>query len=129
MGADRIVLALTLWLAGAAHSTGDLLISVNPSRPSDFVGQHHKATAEMANRAIEDAHAYAPHWGRTPPVERARLLTRAAALLRERKFEFDAWLVIEAGKTWPEAEAEVEWHADDQHQVGLAESVNRRRGG
>jgi 1-pyrroline-5-carboxylate dehydrogenase len=96
-----------LWLAGAAHSTGDLLISVNPSRPSDFVGQHHKATAEMANRAIEDAHAYAPHWGRTPPAERARLLTRVASLLRERKFEFDAWLVIEAGKTWPEAEAEV----------------------
>jgi len=35
------------------------------------------------------------------------LLTGAAALLRERKFEFDAWLVLEAGKTWPEAEAEV----------------------
>jgi 1-pyrroline-5-carboxylate dehydrogenase len=28
-------------------------------------------------------------------------------LIRERKFEFDAWLVLEAGKTWPEAEAEV----------------------
>ena len=28
-------------------------------------------------------------------------------LIRERKFEFDAWLVFEAGKTWPEAEAEV----------------------
>ncbi len=96
-----------LWLAGAEHTTGDLLISVNPSRPSEIVGRHHKATAEMANRAIEDAHAYAPHWGRTPPLERARLLTRAAALIRERKFEFDAWLVIEAGKTWPEAEAEV----------------------
>ncbi len=39
---------------------------------------------------------------------RARLhLIRAATLLRERKFEFDAWLVVEAGKTWPEAEAEV----------------------
>ena len=30
-----------------------------------------------------------------------------AALIRERKLEFDAWLVFEAGKTWPEAEAEV----------------------
>jgi 1-pyrroline-5-carboxylate dehydrogenase len=40
-------------------------------------------------------------------VERARLLIGAAAMLRERKFEFDAWLVLEAGKTWPEAEAEV----------------------
>ena len=96
-----------LWIAGAAHRTGDLLISVNPSRPSEVVGRHHKATAELANRAIEDAHAYALVWGRTSPIDRARLLIGAAASLRERKFEFDAWLVLEAGKTWPEAEAEV----------------------
>jgi 1-pyrroline-5-carboxylate dehydrogenase len=96
-----------LWIAGAAHSTGDLLISVNPAKPGEVVGRHHKATAELANRAIEDAHAYAPVWGRTLPVERARLATAAAALIRERRFEFDAWLVVEAGKTWPEAEAEV----------------------
>ena len=38
---------------------------------------------------------------------RVDLLVRAAALIRERKFEFDAWLVVEAGKTWPEAEADV----------------------
>ena len=30
----------------------------------------------------------------------------AAEILRKRKFEFDAWLAFEAGKTWPEAEAE-----------------------
>ena len=35
------------------------------------------------------------------------MLQRAASLLRRRKFEFDAWLVVEAGKTWPEAEADV----------------------
>ena len=34
------------------------------------------------------------------------MLLRAAAVLRDRKLEFDAWLVFEAGKTWPEAEAE-----------------------
>ena len=96
-----------LWVAGAAHSTGDLLISVNPSKPGEIVGRHHRATAELANRAIEDAHAYAPVWGRTLPAERARLAITAAAMIRERRFEFDAWLVLEAGKTWPEAEAEV----------------------
>ena len=35
------------------------------------------------------------------------MLVRAAELFRKRKFEFDAWLVSEAGKTWPEAEADV----------------------
>ncbi len=96
-----------LWIAGAAHRTGDLLASLNPSHPAEVVGRHHKATAELADRAIEDAHAYAPAWGRTSPVDRADLAMRAAALIRERKFEFDAWLVTEAGKTWPEAEADV----------------------
>jgi len=36
-----------------------------------------------------------------------RKVLAAARLLREHKFEFDAWLVHEAGKTWPEAEADV----------------------
>jgi 1-pyrroline-5-carboxylate dehydrogenase len=96
-----------LWIAGGPHRTGDLLTSNNPSHPAEIIGRHHKATADLANRAIEDAHAYAPEWGRVPPTERAELLIRVAALLRERKFEFDAWEVCEAGKTWPEAEADV----------------------
>ena len=39
--------------------------------------------------------------------KRAGLLVQLAQVLRQRKFEFDAWLVLEAGKTWPEAEADV----------------------
>ena len=96
-----------LWIAGAPQRTGDLLASLNPSRPSEVVGRHHKANAELAARAIEDAHAYFPEWAGTSAGHRAELALRAAALIRERKFEFDAWQVAEAGKTWPEAEADV----------------------
>lgn len=96
-----------LWIGGEAHATGDLLASVNPSRPSRIVGYQHKASAELALRAVEDADAYFPEWAATPAEQRAGMAMRAAAILRERKFEFDAWLVVEAGKTWPEAEADV----------------------
>jgi 1-pyrroline-5-carboxylate dehydrogenase len=96
-----------LWIAGAAHRSGDLLTSLNPSHPRDVVGRHHKANVNLANRAIEDTHVFASTWGRTSPAARAEMAMRAAALIRERKFEFDAWLVTEAGKTWPEAEADV----------------------
>ncbi len=96
-----------LWIAGAPRHTGDLLKSTNPSYPLEVAGLAHKATAELAARAVEDAHAYFQEWKRTSPEHRAALLMRAASILRERKFEFDAWLVVEAGKTWPEAEAEV----------------------
>src|ERR1700693_3317709 len=55
-----------LWIAGAAHKTGDVLTSVNPSNSSEVVGKHHKATPELATRAIEDAHAFFPEWRRVP---------------------------------------------------------------
>ena len=96
-----------LWIAGARHKTGDLLNSVNPSRPSETVGRHHRADAALAHRAIEDAHAYFAEWSRTPAETRVELVVRVASIIRERKLEFDAWLVSEAGKTWPEADADV----------------------
>jgi 1-pyrroline-5-carboxylate dehydrogenase len=95
-----------LLLAGERVTTGDLLVSRNPSRPAEIVGKHHKATRELATRAIETAYANFASYSRTVAEERVHWLLRAAAILRERKLEFDAWLVYEAGKTWPEAEAE-----------------------
>jgi 1-pyrroline-5-carboxylate dehydrogenase len=96
-----------LRIDGQWIATGDKLVSVNPSNPQEVVGVHHKATKELANRAIENAFAYFPEWSRTPAEERIRMLFDAARILRLRKFEFDAWLVLEAGKTWIEAEADV----------------------
>ena len=88
-------------------ATGDKLESLNPSNTREVVGVHHKATADLARRAVECAHAYFPAWSRTPAAERVRLLLDAARILRRRKMEFDSWLVYEAGKSWVEAEADV----------------------
>jgi len=96
-----------LLIAGRREQTPDKLKSLNPSRPSEVVGIYSKATAELAKEAVEAAHAYFPVWGAVPAETRAHILLRAAELFRERKFEFDAWLVFEAGKTWPEADADV----------------------
>ncbi len=96
-----------LVIGGEPVRTEQKLESRNPSRPAEVVGIHQKATKELAARAIEEAFAFFPEWSRTPAAERIGMLLRAAAILRERKLEFDAWLVFEAGKTWPEAEADV----------------------
>jgi 1-pyrroline-5-carboxylate dehydrogenase len=96
-----------LLIAGRRERTPDKLKSLNPSRPTDVVGIHSKATAALAQEAVESAHAFFPEWGATPAATRVEMLLRAAALIRKRKFEFDAWLVYEAGKTWPEADADV----------------------
>src|SRR5271168_3283562 len=96
-----------LRVAGRRVKTNDTLKSVNPSKPSEIIGRHHKATAELANEAIESAASFFPEWSATPAQQRIDMLLRAAALIRKRKYEFDAWLVYEAGKTWPEAEGDV----------------------
>jgi 1-pyrroline-5-carboxylate dehydrogenase len=96
-----------LLIGGERVRSEEKLKSLNPARPSELVGLHQKATPELANGAIEAAYRNFPKWSRTPAEDRIRMLLRTAALIRERKLEFDAWLVFEAGKTWPEAEAEV----------------------
>jgi 1-pyrroline-5-carboxylate dehydrogenase len=95
-----------LLIAGERVTTGDLLKSVNPSNPAEVVGVHHKANADLARASVEKAYANFTEWSRTSAQERVQMLLRAGAIFRERKLEFNAWLVFEAGKTWPEAEAE-----------------------
>jgi 1-pyrroline-5-carboxylate dehydrogenase len=96
-----------LVVAGESVASGATFNSTNPARPSEIVGVHQKATPELAARAIEAAWEYFPAWSRSNPQDRVAMLLRTAAIIRERKMEFNAWLVFEAGKTWPEAEAEV----------------------
>src|SRR5437867_1420208 len=96
-----------LSIAGERLRTPDKLKSVNPSNPSEIVGIHQKATPAWASKAIEAAHSYFAEWSRTNPADRIAMLRRVAQVIRGRKMEFDAWLVYEAGKTWPEAEADV----------------------
>jgi 1-pyrroline-5-carboxylate dehydrogenase len=96
-----------LRIDGQYIATGDKLVSVNPSDPKQVVGVHHKATAELATRAVDSAWTYFREWSCTPWEERIRMLLDAARLLRARKLEFDPWLVYEAGKTWIEAEGDV----------------------
>ena len=52
--------------------------STNPSRPSEVIGIHQKATTELANRAIETAYKNFPVWSKTPALERVEILLRTA---------------------------------------------------
>src|SRR5881227_4162521 len=45
-------------------------------------------------------------WKNVSASDRAALVFRVADLLRKRKFEFNAWLVLEVGKNYDEAEAD-----------------------
>jgi 1-pyrroline-5-carboxylate dehydrogenase len=96
-----------LLIGGDRRKSAAKFESLNPSKPSEIVGVHQKGTEQDACDAIESAFAFFPVWSQVPVQERARYLLKVAELIRNRKFEFDAWLVFEAGKTWAEAEADV----------------------
>jgi len=84
-----------LHIGGKRFQTGNLLKSVNPSQPDQIVGAHHKATPELAIKAIETADRFFPQWAARPATERVALLRKAAAIVQRRKFEFNAWLVYD----------------------------------
>lgn len=65
-----------------------------------------QADQALAEKAIQTAASTFETWKKVPAQARSRYLYKAAAILRRRKHEFSAWLVKEAGKSWPEADAD-----------------------
>ncbi len=95
-----------LVIGGERITTGDKLQSYNPANRTELVGSFHKATKELANRAVDAAFEAFQNWRNTPAEERANLLFRAASILRQRKHEMSAWMIHEVAKTWPEADGD-----------------------
>lgn len=96
-----------LIIGGKSYTTGDMLSSPNPSNYDEVVGLVHKATVELADKAIEEATKAFQEWRKVAPEVRARYLLKAGALLKKRKAEFTALMVLEVGKSWVEADADV----------------------
>ncbi len=105
--ADQLGHEYDLVIGGRRLRTAEKITSVNPAKPAQVVGIHQKAGAAHAEQAMQAALSAFEVWKRTPVEERASLLLGAAELLRQRKFEFCAWLVYEVGKNWVEADADV----------------------
>ncbi|MGB7547446.1 MAG: aldehyde dehydrogenase family protein, partial [Terracidiphilus sp.] len=96
-----------LVIGGHRIRTEGKIRSLNPARPAQVVGLHQKAGAEHAGQAMQAALSAFESWSRASVETRASLLLGAAAIIRQRKFEFCAWLTYEVGKNWAEADADV----------------------
>ena len=80
--------------------------SINPSKRSEVIGVFQEGMPEHAARAVEAAYETYQTWKRASARERAEILFRAANLLRKRRFECNAWMILEVGKSWAEADAD-----------------------
>jgi 1-pyrroline-5-carboxylate dehydrogenase len=95
-----------LVIGGKRIKTAEKIRSLNPAKPSEVVGIHQKAGAEHVEPAMQAALAAFETWKHAPIEQRTGILFRTADILRKRKYEFNAWLVLEVGKNYDEAEAD-----------------------
>jgi 1-pyrroline-5-carboxylate dehydrogenase len=95
-----------LVIGGQSIHTSEKIVSTNPANPKEIVGVHQKAGRDHVEPAMEAALAAFDKWRFASAEERTGVLFRTAAILRKRKFEFNAWLVLEVGKNFDEAEAD-----------------------
>ncbi|MFT2215073.1 NAD-dependent succinate-semialdehyde dehydrogenase [Rhizobium giardinii] len=79
----------------------------NPSDES-ILGHVPKATAKDLQDALNSSRRGFDVWRKTPPSERAAIMRRAAALVRERAAEIAPIFTMELGKTIAESLAEIE---------------------
>ena len=94
-------------IGGKRVRTDGKIVSTNPANPSQVVGIHQRSAAEHVEPAMLAAREAFRIWSSTPLHDRVELILRAAALIRERKLAFCAWLTYEVGKNWAEADADV----------------------
>jgi RHH-type proline utilization regulon transcriptional repressor/proline dehydrogenase/delta 1-pyrroline-5-carboxylate dehydrogenase len=124
-----------LFIGGQEVTTTDLIPTINPARPSEVLGRICQAGIPEVTKAIAAAKAAFPAWRDTEPHERAQYLLKAAGIARRRAFELSAWQVLEIGKQWDQAHADVgeaidflEYYAREMIRLGAPQRVGNAPG-
>lgn len=110
---------LRLFIGGQWRKTADDLAVVNPATEEEL-GRLPCAARSDLDDALDAAASGFRTWSRTAPRERANVIMRAAALMRERQEEIAQAITLEHGKPLSQARLEVtrgaeffEWDAGE----------------
>ncbi len=80
--------------------------SYNPANTDELIGTFQKGGQKEAEEAIQAAAAAFETWKYVDAYERAQYLFKAAAVIKRRRLEINAWMILEAGKNFIEADAD-----------------------
>jgi len=94
-------------IGNAPVASAEFVESFNPSKSVELIGRTGKATIEQAKLAVASCQAAFETWQEVPIAERAAYLRKVASVMRQRRFELAAWIVLETGKPWRESDADV----------------------
>ncbi len=96
-----------LLIGGKEIQTGETKPSFNPAAPTEIVGRVCQAGQREIELAIESSRTTMPGWQQLPAAERADYLFRAADIMRASIYELAAWQILEVGKQWNQAYADI----------------------
>ena len=95
-----------LHIGGKQNQTEKKFNSYNPSDKDEVLATFSKGTVDLVNLAVETAYDKFQEWQYVTAEKRAKILFKAAAIARKRRFEINAWMILEAGKNYTEADAD-----------------------
>ncbi len=96
-----------LMIGGEKLRTDKKIKSVNPSNPDQIIGTVSKADRELVDKTMVAAWKAFETWKNTPASERVKPFLKAAQIMRDRRYELDATMILETGKNWLEADADL----------------------
>ena len=99
--------------------TQNLIASNNPNSKQEIVGWIYQTTMKEADLAIETAKETFKVWSKTDFKYRSSIMLKAAKIMKRRKYLLAALMVLEAGKTRVEADADVAEAIDFLNYYGL----------
>jgi RHH-type proline utilization regulon transcriptional repressor/proline dehydrogenase/delta 1-pyrroline-5-carboxylate dehydrogenase len=105
LAAPRHYLAAPL-VAGPLEAVGAINV-INPAQSADIVGQVTEATVADVDTALQAAHTAFPGWEGLGAAARADIVARIGDLFEQHMAELMALAVREAGKSLPNAIAEI----------------------
>ena len=125
------------WMSssGGLRLTGPLIESRNPGRQDEVVGRLSSASSLDVEQAVRRAVQASESWRNTPTERRVGIMRAAASLMRSRRDELAAWEIVECGKPWREADADLaeaidflEFYAADWHRLASPRRLGQEPG-
>ena len=103
----KLPLTIPLIINNEKKTSSKIFKRENPSHPSQTVALISQATKEDCNHAIKHAIELFPSWRQTTVSQRNQLLVSLADKMEKHRYSLAALQVLEVGKGWEAADADV----------------------
>ncbi|MCY4512380.1 MAG: proline dehydrogenase family protein [Bdellovibrionales bacterium] len=103
----KLPLTASSLINGKEETSTTLWKKENPSDTNEIIGQVYMSSVEQAKRAVQTGVNFFQKGPLDSAEKRVRLLRKLADLIAEQKFLFAALEVLEVGKSWDEAQMDV----------------------